>query len=383
MSRHGRAPFPDAPSESSSDEDLQGFLDTLTRAQTISINEAFDEASKTSRGRPAKRQRKEAKVQIKGMAARNQVHQAAGGFILEDDDANDDSGGGGFLPEEPKAAKGQSQYIFGGDSTDDGEQEKKPSVILLDRIPDVLDSLGFDNDDPAILSTFEHAAQEDDEGNQIVRRKDFLKVAAILMTQQENEKPVKSTKVRSGGGKRRAIKLDVNEDMDEHDDSDPLVLSSDEGDEEDPENEESDPWADEDDMEGALAQGRSTSPPSKRRTTRSIAESKKLALLDLSKQPGSGRVSPSTTKGKGRSKETNGKETKLSSSQKDECIRMFQQFFASADQSSNQSISMAEIRYVATLLNEKLSDADVSQNSRLLYPVTDLLISVYSRLLKC
>ena len=39
---------------------------------------------------------------------------------------------------------------------------------------------------------------------------------------------------------------------------------------------------------------------------------------------------------------------------------MFQQFFAGNDKNRNQAISMAEIRYVATLLNEKISDEDVS-----------------------
>lgn len=38
---------------------------------------------------------------------------------------------------------------------------------------------------------------------------------------------------------------------------------------------------------------------------------------------------------------------------------MFQQFFSSNDKSKNRAITMADIRYVATLLNEKISDADV------------------------
>jgi len=168
--------------------------------------------------------------------------------------------------------------------------------------------------------------------------------------------------------------MDIDEEAaDEHDDSDPLVLSSDEEEEdEDPQaGEDSDPWADEDDLEGAFSAsvgGRASSPPSTRRTTRSRAGETKSLPTSASPEPGTSTAKAAKGKGKATtslssSKKAPGKSTtkdiKLSADQKEECEKMFQQFFSSNDKSKNRAITMADIRYVATLLNEKISDADV------------------------
>jgi hypothetical protein len=349
-------------------------LDSLTRAQVLEIDAAFDEfAGDEEQQRAAKRRKTDSGITSKGdikskgkAKAQDDDTQMGGGFILEDDEAAD-AMGGGFIPEEEDDDDaGPSIPSVGRKSNDTAV---KPGYILLESIPKALELLDLDGDDPSVLSIFENASEEDDGGNSIVKRKSFMRVTAILVAQRDEDKELESKskkastgkKVHSGGGRRRAVRLDVDEDMDEHDDSDPLVLSSDEEDEEDPDNEDSDPWADEDGLDGAFGKGREPSPASTRRTTRSVADSSKLASLPSGSSPPAA-ASSSKAKGKGKSRADEAvpeRKLRLSSKQEEECERMFQQFFQSTDKSKNRSISIEEIRYVATLLNEKLSDADV------------------------
>lgn len=344
----------------SDSEDGQDYLEQLSRKQTLEINAAFDRAAAagsglaSASGQPAaKRRRVDNKG--KGRAAEPEPEQAAGGFLLDDDDDAGGGGGGGFLPEEPvsepkaRAAKSKSKT------------QAKAKSVLLDDIPSILEALELDGDDPSILSIFENASEANADGLAIVKRKKFLRVAAILIAQRDEEggrspsDGSKGKKVHSGGGHGRAVRMDV----DEHDDSDPLVLSSDEEEDDDDPNagEDSDPWADEDGLDGAFQPGRSASPPSTRRTTRSQQapiDDKRLTAA----QKGKGKAIASAASGKAKAGNS-GKELKLSADQKKECEKMFHQFFNSSDRSQNRAISMADIRYVATLLNEKISDADV------------------------
>ena len=355
MSRQSPSASLSGLSDSQSDEEDENVLEQLTRTQVLELNAAWKDVAQS---RPAKKRKKNgAEGKGKGKGKEIPAEQAPGGFILDDEDAS--AVMGGFIREEP-APSSKSIYEDKNEVGNDDGDDKTPGFILLDRVTSLLDSLGLDGDDPAVLSTFEHASQRDEDGNQIVRRRDFLKVAAVLISQRDEETLPRPAKVHSGGGKRRAIKLDVKEELEEHDDSDPLILSSeDEEDEEDPDNEDSDPWADEDDIDGTFAPGRALSPPSKRRVTRSLADDQTAS--QSSPLSSSGISSQRTAKGRGKVNDMTDKETKLSSTQKDECKHMFQQFFSSSETTKNQSISLAEIRYVAALLNEKLSDADVSQ----------------------
>ncbi|KAK9893562.1 hypothetical protein P389DRAFT_175125 [Cystobasidium minutum MCA 4210] len=411
----------------------QDYLDALTRKQVLEISEAFDTAATSAAdtnisisskhpSQPANKRRRLDKG--KGKATVKEPDQAPGGFFVGGEDDDDDeveasaggfirdtgtSSGGGFLLDDHEddedqvnaassgggffpASKSPSRRSQPGSSSKPSKVEDKAKAVLLDKIPSVLESLGLDGDDTSILSIFENASFADpsQDGLQAVKRKDFFKVAAILITQRDNEraqhlaqsrsataskskkgKERAGTFVSSGGGKGRAVNMDADEveDADEHDDSDPLILDSDDEDEEDDfhrDNEDSDPWADEDEIDGAFGKGgRGSSPPSKRRTTRSRAkETSPLSSLpsddddeDTSKSKGKKGKSRATT----RSSQKNGSDSKykLSSSQKEECNKMFQQFFPSSDKSRNKAITMAEIRYVATLLNEKISDDDV------------------------
>lgn len=409
---------------SSSSEGEQDILDSLTRKQVLEISEAFETGA---RGEPSSRSHANRQISEptnkrrrldkgKGKAKTDEAEQAPGGFLVGGDSDDDDdgggfirdppakTGGGGFLldddeDEESEGGGGFVPAVRSAQRSQPGSSSKKAATskdqaksILLDRIPSVLESLGLDGDDSSILSIFENASFEDpaQDGLQAVKRKDFLKVTAILITQRDNEREQEraylrnqrnangsskkgkeraGTFVASGGGKGRAVNIDANEvdDGDEHDDSDPLVLdSSDEDDEDDAfnrDNEDSDPWADEDEIEGAFAGGRGASPPSKRRTTRSRAK----ATSPLSSVPSDSNEASETTKGrkskakgKGRQQGDGSGKYQLSTRQREECSKMFQQFFAGNDKNRNQAISMAEIRYVATLLNEKISDEDVS-----------------------
>lgn len=407
------------PSGSESSEGEQDFLDSLTRKQVLEITEAFDAgaaelslAGKTTLPASNKRRRVEfTSNKSKGKGKAREEPPAPGGFLLEDDDdmAADNMGGGGFMPEGDEAAPGggfmpeDSIYSsYGGEgflpegsssrqsqpSATGADHAHKPKSVLLDRIPNVLVQLGLDGDDSSILSIFENASFSDPEndGLQAVKRKNFLKVAALLVTQRDQERDEErtyqnanrrkqgktSTLVSSGGGKGRAINIDADEvqDADKHDDSDPLILSSSDEDDEDDafnrDNEDSDPWADEDEIEGAFTGGRDTSPPRSRRTTRSRAKSghatsspaESLASDDDQHARKNRRIKDKN-KAKSEDDSKAGK-YRLSSRQKDECNRMFQQFFPNSDQSKNRAITMSEIRYVATLLNEKISDEDVS-----------------------
>lgn len=370
MARHTSVSSSSDASGTASDSEQDGlsFLEQLSRKQVLEISSAFDKAGKAQQGgdgRSAKR-RKTAKGKGK------EVEAAAGGFLLDDDD--DEAAGGGFIPEEPAASSSKKAAA-------------SPKSVLLDEVPSILGSLGLDGDDPSILSIFENASEEDRDRMPIVKRKKFMRVAAILIIQRDEEdqalRPSNSStskKVHSGGGKRRAVRLDVDEQQNEHDDSDPLVLSSDEEDEDDPENDDSDPWADEDDLDGAFTGNprQSASPPSTRRATRSVASAKALESLPTSTSP-EPSTSKSTSKGKGKAKATtrttSEKELKLSSKQKEECERMFHQFFNSSDKGKNKGITMSEIRYVATLLNEKISDADVGILIRYSSVLSDALSS--------
>lgn len=420
--RGSPTPSYDEPSSSDGDQD---FLDSLTRKQVLEINEAFDTAanggqssisiSSKHSNQPANKRRRLDKG--KGKAVSKEPEQAPGGFFVggdddddgpsaggfmkdtgssggggfligdEDDDEDDASaGGGGFLPASRSTARSQP-----GSSSKPSKAGDKPNSVLLDQIPSILESLGLDGDDNSLLSIFENASFADpaQDGLQAVKRKDFFKVAAILITQRDNEraehlahsrstssksrkgKEKAGTFVSSGGGKGRAVNIDADEvqDADEHDDSDPLILDSDDEDDEEDDfnrdNEDSDPWADEDEVDGAFTgDGRGSSPASKRRTTRSRAKE----TSPLSSLPSDDDVGASTKakKGKGKAKSSSkasdeGK-YKLSSRQREECNKMFHQFFTSSDKSRNKAITMAEIRYVATLLNEKISDEDVSAN---------------------
>lgn len=416
--------------DASSSEDEQDFLDSLTRKQVLEISEAFERGARgeatssnnnSSSNQPANKRRRVDKG--KGKAKRDEPEQAPGGFFVGGQDDDDDeepsgggfvrdtagAGGGGFLLDEededtPSAGgggflpeRGSAPRLQPGSSSKPTKVEDQANSVLLDKIPSILESLDLDGDDSSILSIFENAAFEDQTqgGLQaVIKRKDFLKVAAILITQRDNDreqernyirnqksiansskkgKEKAGTFVASGGGKGRAINIDANEveDADEHDDSDPLILStSGEDEEDDPfnrDNEDSDPWADEDEIEGAFIGTRGTSPPSKRRTTRSRAKDAS-PLSDLPSEEDAAvdtKGKKSKTKGKARQQGDGSGRYQLSSRQKEECTKMFQQFFAGNDKNRNQAISMAEIRYVATLLNEKISDEDVSLARRL------------------
>lgn len=410
---------------SSSSEDEQDFLESLTRKQVLEISEAFEKGARggeTDAGysskstHPSNKRRRLDKGNGKTTSAA-EPEQAPGGFLVDDDDGggfvkstppaaaggflldgDDDEeeqqdsagGGGGFLPASPSASRIQK----GGSSSKSTIAQGQAKSLLLDRIPSVLESLGLDGDDGSILSIFENAAFEDQSqgGLQAVKRKDFLKVAAILITQRDNDREQERAYIRnekkktegsdrkgkgkigtfvaSGGGKGRAVNIDADEVYggDEHDDSDPLILSTSDEDEEDDDpfnrdNEDSDPWADEDEIDGAFTGGRGSSPPSKRRTTRSRAKDTSplsdLPPSEYDEEPDTKGKKGSKSKGKGRQQGDGSGKYQLSSRQKEECNKMFQQFFPSNDKNRNQAISMAEIRYVATLLNEKLSDEDV------------------------
>jgi hypothetical protein len=368
-------------SPSSGSEDGQDFLDQLSRKQVLEISAAFDKAAAgigVVDQLPASKRRK---IDVKGKGKAVVEHEA-GGFLLEgEDDDGSAKGGGGFIPEdEPIAAAAASSSAKKIKNTPAVSAAAKS--VLLDDIPSILESLNLDGDDTSILSIFENASETNRDGLAIVKRKKFLRVAAILITQRDEDDnaamlsrqpPASASKVHSGGGKGRAVRMDIDEEADEHDDSDPLVLSSDEEEEdEDPQaGEDSDPWADEDDLEGAFSAavgaGRDTSPPSTRRTTRSRAGEAKSVPTSASPEPGTSTTK--AAKGKGKATASSGKKAagkattkdiKLSADQKEECEKMFQQFFSSNDKSKNRAITMADIRYVATLLNEKISDADVS-----------------------
>lgn len=350
-------------SSGSDSEDGQDYLEQLSRKQVLEINAAFDRAANpgaTSGASQSAAKRRKVDKKGKGKATK----PAAGGFLLEDDGDATAGGGGGFLPEEdeplPPPPKSPAKYAASAKS--------QAKSVLLDEIPSILDSLGLEGDDTSILSIFENASEPNADGLAVVKRMKFLKVAAILIAQRDEEEAIlpsssaKKGKVHSGGGKGRAVRMDVDEEADEHDDSDPLVLSSDEEeDDDDPQaGEDSDPWADEDDLDGAFQANRSTSPASTRRTTRSRAAEAKSA------SPEPGKPLTAAQKGRGKAIPTAGKsgrgatrDVKLSADQRQECEKMFHQFFNSSDKSRNRAISLAEIRFVATLLNEKISDADV------------------------
>ena len=393
-------------SGTSSESGGDDYLDALSRKQVLEINSAFDGVIARDAGRtgqddrpPASKKRRiagssNASAKGKGKAKAEEDAPAPGGFFTEEADNGAGGGGGGggggfFLPEDEPAGGGgfmpaDATSGVGASSTSKSKAGTGPKSILLDHIPSVLVALGLDGDDPSILSIFEAASQDDADGIAIVKRKKFLRVAAVLIAQRDEENATATgrggtgKKVKSGGGKGRAVRMDVDEEAseEEHDDSDPLVLSSDddEDDEDHVEDGDSDPWADEDDLDGAFAptSGRKSSPASTRRTTRSRAIGKDLDSLPASPEAGSSKTkasSRSSPKGKGKgkagtsgSKQSDGlKELRLSRDQREECERMFHQFFNSNDKSKNKAISLAEIRYVATLLNEKISDADVGR----------------------
>lgn len=424
------------PTTEASSEDEQDFLDHLTRKQVLEISEAFEAGARgeastsiSSNSRPVQPSNKRRRIDKgKGKATKAEPVQAPGGFFVDGDDDDDGeeasaggfvrdtaaSGGGGFLLDdedgEDASTGGGGGFIAEPRSTSrsqaGGSASKPPTKVedqaksvLLDRIPSILDSLDLDGEDSSILSIFENAAFQDPtrDGLQAVKRKDFLKVAAILITRRDEDreqernyvrnqnKPASRSKkgkekagtfVASGGGKGRAVDIDANEmdDVDEQDDSDPLILSTSDEDEEDDrfnrDNEDSDPWADEDEIQGAFTGGRGTSPPSKRRTTRSRAKDTS-PLSDLPSDDGEEPINAKGRKGKpkgeGRQQGDGSGKYQLSTRQKEECNKMFQQFFAGNDKNRNQAISMAEIRYVATLLNEKISDEDVSHNTFLTF----------------
>ena len=399
-------------SGSSSESGGDDYLDALSRKQVLEINSAFDGVIARDSGRtgqddrpPASKKRRIAgssnvNAKGKGKAKAEEDAPATGGFFAEeaDDDGGEGGAGGGgggggggfFLPEDEPTGGGfmldeTTTRAGAGSSSSKSKARAAAKSVLLDQIPSVLVALGLDGDDPSILSIFEAASQDDAEGIAIVKRKKFLRVAAVLIAQRDEENATATArgstgkKVKSGGGKGRAVRLDVDEEADEeeHDDSDPLVLSSDddEDDEDHVEDGDSDPWADEDDLDGAFAptSGRGSSPATTRRTTRSRATGKDLDSLPGSPEAGSSKTKASlrsSPKGKGKgkagtsgSKQSDGrKELRLSREQRDECERMFHQFFNSNDKSKNRAISLAEIRYVATLLNEKISDADVGRS---------------------
>lgn len=437
---------------SSSDDDDQDFestMEQLTRRQVLEIEEVFERIASSSRGggghgdgadadadregRESKRRRVDRNLKGKGRALvqddaddedDDDGQQAPGGFMVDEDDVVE-AGGGGFMVDDDgddttphTKTTDTPKYTFDDNTTDDDTVSRLRSTndarrstttsrhrpaksILLDRVPAALEALHLDGDDGGVLGIFENAAREDrEEGLQVVSKKNFFKVVAILIVQRDQEREygsgpdggdgmgegegnshshrrrrtqeARGKKVHSGGGKRRAVRMDVDEQdhPEEHDDSDPLELSSsdDDDDDEDPEDaQDSDPWADEDDLDGAFTgRGRDTSPPSTRRTTRSQGSAdKKLKALPSGSRSSTGKKGK-TARGSSSPADTvapKDKTYRLSKKQRDECERMFLQFF-SAPATSNgahRSISVDEIRYVATLLNEKISDADVSR----------------------
>ena len=370
MPKRGRAPKGPTEHISSGDEDTNAFLDDLTRTQVLDLNAAFDRHGGTAaeqRAQSAKRRKTSSlKRRDKGKQTAKEPSPAPGGFLLDEDDEHasggfmpdtDEGAAGGFVPEQLTTLQPGPRFTF-GDTTDESD-DPQAAFILLDRIPSCLDELNLDGDDPSVLDIFSNAAEEDEEGVQIVQRKQFLKVASILLAQKAGEDELVSRNKTSSTKKARATQS--KRGLDEGNESDPLVLSSDESDD-DLEQGDSDPWADEDDEAGGFV--REVSPPSTRRATRSLAKGTVEAT------PPEAAFSPSTaagaSKGKGKTKLAHAgpkevkKELSLSKQQREECNRMFQQFFSSTDPSNNNAIGAAEIRYVCTLLNEKISDADVS-----------------------
>ena len=367
MSRKGRDPFKKTRVLSSDDEQI---ISSLTRTQLIELNSVFDDiaAGRKPGERPTKKRKlnTNAKGKSKGKQradepsyAADAGEQAPGGFLIDDDEPAP----GGFLPEAATDTAGgfmpdtfdsgplkQPTFVV-GDTTDEDAQTEDDNAeyILLDQVSACLEALSLDGDDPSVLRALEHASETGDDGLPIVKRKEFFKVAALLIRQRDAEREEALDKVKSKGrtnnGKRQGNRAKADDD-----DSDALVLSSDDDDmDEDALSELSDPWADEDEVMAKSAGN--MSPPSSRRNTRSQG-------------PISDKTSPARrSKGKGKADVQNetddAKYTDLNSKQKAECERMFQQFFASTDTSKNKAISASEIRYVATLLNEKLSDAEV------------------------
>ena len=353
-----------------SSEDEQ-IISSLTRTQLIELNSVFDDiaAGRKPGERPTKKRKlnTEAKGKSKGKQRADEPSyavdasdQAPGGFLLDDDDHQAPGGflpdaftsmAGGFLPDTIDSEPSKQPTFVVGDTTDEDAQTEDDNAeyILLDQVSACLEALSLDGDDPSVLRALEHASETGDDGLPIVKRKEFFKVAALLIRQRDAEREEALDKVKSKGrtnnGKRQGNRAKADDD-----DSDALVLSSDDDDmDEDALSELSDPWADEDEVMAKSAGN--MSPPSSRRNTRSQG-------------PISDKTSPARrSKGKGKADVQNetddAKYTDLNSKQKAECERMFQQFFASTDTSKNKAISASEIRYVATLLNEKLSDADV------------------------
>jgi hypothetical protein len=144
--------------------------------------------------RPAKRRR------IHKEPAHESTESTAGGFIPDDDLGGgflpDDGAGGGFLPEDGGGFLSPDVEAGGGFLPDDaggfvpepGQAESlddagpPPDSIPLNSIPALLDSLEIPADED-ILAIFEDAT--DDDGQ--VSRQHFLKVAAILVLANENQ----------------------------------------------------------------------------------------------------------------------------------------------------------------------------------------------------
>lgn len=371
MSKRGRDPYKRKETPPSSDNGSRQILDGLSRSQMLELTAAFDTAAGGSVNNDQLPKAKKRRVTGGSKKGKETVkQQAAGGFLLDDEEDtaatgggfihDDDTAAGGFIPEPgPSSSSRRTSRLEVGDTTDEDadEQSRRPRSILLDRVSACLDQLGFDGDDPNILSILENAAEPNEEGLQVVKRKDFLKVAALLIVQRDIDSDGSTKKTRSASSRKGRSKETENDDDDN--DSDPLELSSDLSDYDLPNDEDSDPWADEDGIEASI--GKESSPPSTRRTTRSQATVSTPEPGSFSNVKPKARGNDKASIKKAEAGNANDKKySRLSEKQTKECEHMFQQFFSSTDTSRNKAISASEIRYVATLLNEKISDADVS-----------------------
>lgn len=251
------------------------------------------------------------------------------------------AGGGGFMPDTLAMAEAQPTAFT--------SQNKDMDRIPLSVIPSALDELDLPCD-LDIIATFEHAAESDDDDDEeegmgvrgdgpakeSITRDRFLQVCAALMGDSEDEaeeEQVEEPRIRRRPGKEKA---------DEYDEGD--------------------------------SDSEEVAEPGSKRVTRAARKSLKgeQAALDEGDEELSNveedeeEVIAATTASANQAKKASKKnrlasERVLNPEQLQVVSDMFANFFENkpAQGTDSGSLGLAEVRYVATLLGENLTDGDV------------------------